>query len=84
MGHLIFGGESGRIGTKEAPECIDGVIREHECERWGGRKELDGGVRRVFYGLLEEDLDAFCHVSEGRHLGCRKFIYVVFHCLFAF
>ena len=45
---------------------------------------LDGGVRRVFYGLLEEDLDAFCPVSGGRHLGCRGFGDAVFHCLFAF
>jgi hypothetical protein len=29
---------------------------------------LDGGVRRVFYGLIEEDLDTFCHVFEGRLL----------------
>ena len=46
------------------------MIRERECERWGGRKVLEGGVQRVFYGLLEEDLDAFCHASEGWHLGC--------------
>ena len=26
---------------------------------------LDGGVRRAFYGLLEEDWDAFCHVFEA-------------------
>ena len=60
------------------------MIREHECERWGGRKELDGGVRRAFCGLLEEDLDAFCPVFEGWHLGSRGFGDVVFHCLFAF
>ena len=45
---------------------------------------LDGGVRRVFYGLLEEDLDAFCPVSEGRHLGCLGFCDIVIHCFFAF
>ena len=45
---------------------------------------LDGGVRRAFYGLLEEDWDAFCHVFEGRHGGCLGFGDVVFHCLFAF
>ena len=45
---------------------------------------LEGGVRRAFYGLLEEDLDAFCHVFEGRHLGCRGVADAVFHCLFAF
>ena len=46
--------------------------------RWpesGGR----GEGRRVFYGLLEEDLDAFCPVSGGRHLGCIGFGDVVFH-----
>ena len=36
-----------------------GEFRERECERWGGRKVQEGGVRRAFYGLLEEDLDAF-------------------------
>ena len=41
--------------------------------------ELDGGVRRVFYGLLEEDLDSFCHASEGWHHGCIGFDDVVFH-----
>ena len=45
---------------------------------------LDGGVRRVFYGLLAEDLDAFCHTSEGRNLGCLGFGDVVIYCLFAF
>ena len=45
---------------------------------------LEGGVRRAFCGLLEEDLDAFCHVSEGWHLRCGGFGDVVFHCLFAF
>ena len=45
---------------------------------------LDGGVRRVFYGLLEEDWDALCAFSEGRHLGCLGVGDVVFHCLFAF
>ena len=83
-GHLNFGGESGRFGTKEALEWgIDGVIRERECERWGGRKVLEGGVQRVFYGLLEEDLDAFCHASEGWHLGCWGFGDVVFHWIIA-
>ena len=45
---------------------------------------LEGGVRRVFYGLLEEDMDAFCPVSEGWQLGSRGFGDAVFHCLFAF
>ena len=45
------------------------MIRERACERWGGRNVLEGGVRRVFCGHLEEDLDAFCPVSEGWHLG---------------
>ena len=45
---------------------------------------LEGGVRSVFYGLLEEDLDAFCPVSEGWHLGCRRFGDVVIHCFVAF
>ena len=60
------------------------MIREHECERWGGRKVLDGGMRRVFYGLLEEDLDAFCPVSGGRHHGCLGVGDIIIHCLFAF
>ena len=47
-------------------------------------KGADGGVQRVFCGLLEEDLDAFCPFSEGWHLGCIGFGAVVFHCLFAF
>ena len=47
-------------------------------------KGADGGVQRVFCGLLEEDLDAFCPVFEGWHLGSRGFGDVVFHCLFAF
>ena len=45
---------------------------------------LEGGVRRAFCGLLEEDLDAFCPFSEGWHLGCRGFGNVVFHCFVAF
>ena len=45
---------------------------------------LEGGVQRVFYGLLEEDLDAFCPVFEGWHLWSRRVGDVVFHCLFAF
>ena len=45
---------------------------------------LDGGVRRVFYGLLEEDWDAFCAFSEGRHLGSRGFGDIVIHCFFIF
>ena len=45
---------------------------------------LEGGGRRAFCGLLEEDLDAFCPVFEGWHLGSRGFGDVVFHCLFAF
>ena len=40
---------------------------------------LEGGVRRVFYGLLEEDLDSICHASEGWHHGCIGFGDVVFH-----
>ena len=40
---------------------------------------LEGGVQRVFYGLLEEDLDSFCHVSEGWQLGCRGVADIVFH-----
>ena len=44
-----------------------------------GRRGAEG-----VYGLIEEDLDAFCHVSEGWHLGCGGFGDVVFHCLFAF
>ena len=51
--------------------------------RWpesGGR----GEGRRVFYGLLEEDLDAFFPVFEGWHLGSRGFGDAVFHCFFAF
>ena len=60
------------------------MIREHECERWGGRKVLEGGMRRVFYGLLEEDLYAFCHVSEGWQLGCGRYGDAVFRCFFAF
>ena len=42
-------------------------------------KGADGGVQRVFCGLLEEDLDAFCPVFEGWHLGSRGFDDVVFH-----
>ena len=45
---------------------------------------LEGGVRRAFCGLLEEDLDAFCHVSEGRHIGCLGFGDIVIHCFFIF
>ena len=45
---------------------------------------LEGGVRRAFCGLLEEDLDAFFPVFEGRHLVSRGFGDAVFHCLFAF
>ena len=45
---------------------------------------LDGGVQRVLYGLIEEDLNAFCAFSEGRHLGSLGFCDIVFHCLFAF
>ena len=45
---------------------------------------LEGGVRRAFCGLLEEDLDTFCPFSEGWHLGGRGFGDVVFHCLTAF
>ena len=44
-----------------------------------GRRGAEG-----VYGLIEEDLDAFCPVFEGRHLGSRGFGDVVFHCLFAF
>ena len=40
---------------------------------------LEGGGRRVFYGLLEEDWDAFCPVFEGWRLGYRGFGDVVFH-----
>ena len=47
-------------------------------------KGAGGWVQRVFYGLLEENFDAFCPVSEGWHLGCRGVADVVFHCLFAF
>jgi len=39
---------------------------------------LDGGVQRAFYGLLEEDLDAFCAFSEGWYLGCWGFADDVF------
>ena len=42
-----------------------------------------GGTEGV-YGLLEEDLDAFCHVSEGRHIGCLGFGDIVIHCFFIF
>ena len=48
---------------------------------------MKGAGRRGAEGVLwplEEDLDAFCHVSEGRHLGCLGVGDVVFHCLFAF
>ena len=84
-GHLNFGGESGLIGTKEAQEWgIRGEFRERACERWGGWKVLEGVVRMVFYGLLEEDLDAFCPVSEGWKLGNRGFTNVVFHLFIAF
>ena len=47
-------------------------------------KGADGGVQRVFYGLIEEDLDSFCHVSEGWQLGCGGFGDAVFRCFFAF
>ena len=40
---------------------------------------LEGGVRRALYGLLEEDLDAFCPVFEGWQLGCRGFGDIVIH-----
>ena len=40
---------------------------------------LERGVRRAFYGLLEEDLDAFFPVFEGRHFGSRGFGDVVSH-----
>ena len=84
-GHLNFGGESGRFVTKKAPEWgIRGEFREREGERWGGWRELEGGVQRVFCGLLEEDLDAFCPASEGWHHGCPGFDDIVIHCLFAF
>ena len=45
---------------------------------------LEGGVQRVFYGLLEENFDAFCPFSEGWHLGCFGFGDAVFRCFFAF
>ena len=45
---------------------------------------LDGGVQRVFYGLLEEDLGAFCPVFEGWQLGSGGFGDVIIHCLPAF
>ena len=84
-GHLNFGGESGLIGTKEAQEWgIRGEFRECEGERWGGWKVLDGGVRRAFCGLLEEDLDAFCPVSEGWQLGCGGVGDAGFHWFYAF
>ena len=63
---------------------IDGVIRERACERWGGWKVLEGGVRRVFYGLLEEDLDAFLSrlrwltTWEPRVLWYRNSLFVCF------
>ena len=45
---------------------------------------LEGGVRRAFYGLLEEDLDAFCPVFEGRHHGRLGVGDIIIHCFFAF
>ena len=49
----------------------------------GERCWTDGCGGR-FYGLLEEDLDAFCPASEGRHLGCGGVGDAVFYWFYAF
>ena len=56
--------------------------RSHVCKVEG--KHQKKGFLHVFWGLWEQDFDAFCPFSEGRHLGCSLITDIVFHWFSAF
>jgi hypothetical protein len=53
------------------------------CSKEGG-KASKRGFRVCILHLKELNFDTFCPISEVRHLGCRWFADIVFHCFFAF
>ena len=87
--------EIGRFCDRDRPFLSknDAIIAAMESRRKGpnarsrmrdDRKSIGTRAFMRFLGLLEEDFDAFCPFSEGRHLGCRWFCNIVTHCDFAF
>ena len=61
---------------------VRGESQERVCEHWRGWRVLEGGVRRAFCGLLEEDLGCFLSLFRGlaswvpRFCWCRISLFV--------